>query len=170
MLEVLDNFFMLAPDKLANVRGILIVFDARDDGPSDITNLVKQFPAQFGRPTEAVKPVKSLDGRPAIAVMPIPPHQKDGSLETLCIEAIRHNHKEVVGAVESCLNAEPVTVNNWSAEKRDKAKLACFIAATNEENPTKPLRWCFEGRHHIIDVKLAVLPRLPRVYCNSRRQ
>ena len=162
MLEALDNYFLIAPERMKEIRGILVTFDARDNGVQEIANVTKQFPSVFGRPERPLVPAGSGDGRPPIAVMPVPPHLTAGGLETICIEAVKETYREIVGSLEQCLNSDPIQIRKWPAETRDKARLACIVAVTNKDDPTKSLRWSFGPSGSIVDVTLRCFDPIAR--------
>jgi hypothetical protein len=154
MLDALDSYFVTFPELLNQIKGVLVVFDARDDPSAELQYVVSQFPNQFGRPVAPIVPARSQDGRPPVSVMWMPPGRSGGSLETLCLRAMRVTKPEVYKRMESYLGRPPIQALKWPKEKRGKARLASIIAATNRDDPTKALAYSFSGRSPIIDVDM----------------
>lgn len=155
MLSILDSHFTLQPELCDQIIGILIVTDARDDPDDSFKHVCKQIPAggNFGVPSSPMKIAAGQNGRPSLAVMVLP-IDGEGSLETVCIEEFRAKSPEVYSAMETYVATDPIEVLKWSAEKRDKARLHCMIAATNEADPTRSLQYAFSSSKGppIIDV------------------
>ena len=161
MLEALDNFLNLRPELRDQLKGVLIVADARDEPEKTFEYVCRQVTAvgRFGVPTKPLEVAQSTDGRPALAVMLVP-NNGIGALETVCIEELSARIPEVYDAMKVYLSTEPIETCGWKAEKRDKSKLHCMIAATNESNPTMTLQWAFSGDNPIIDVTAACFDEL----------
>ena len=171
MLGLLDKFLILRPELRDQLKGVLIVVDARDEPETTFEYVCQQVTAvgRFGVPTEPLEVAQSTDGRPALAVMLIP-NNGIGALETVCIEELSARIPEVYNAMKIYLSTEPIETCKWKSEKRDKAKLHCMIVATNERNPTMTLQWAFSQDNPIIDVTAACFDELRqnlRSFCEA---
>jgi hypothetical protein len=146
MLKTLDDMIQFRPDLQQNLKGVLIVADAKDDPVNTLRELGRQITGNFGIPTQQLTPFPSQNGRPNIGVMLIPRTGR-GSLETICVRAMYGKMPRVAWAMRRYLRTSPISVYKWKrAEKRSKAKYACLVAATNEDDPTRALRNAFSGK------------------------
>lgn len=157
MLKALDGYLTIRPELQTQLKGVLIVTDARDGPEASFRHVCNQIRrvGRFGTPTKPLEATPGSDGRPAVGVMLIPRAGR-GSLETICLREMKAKLPKVAEAMEVYVRTKPIRVLKWSAEKRDKARLQCLIAATNESDPTVTLQRAFSGRSGrapIIDVK-----------------
>jgi hypothetical protein len=156
MLEALDGLFELFPERLTQIRAILIAADAAQDETSSfrhITNQIQTIP-NFGIPTALGQPAASHHGRPPVGVLLVPGDGRPGGLETLCVDAFREQQSQVCTCMEAYLECPPIDLSGWTPENQDKARLQCLIAATNKDDPNKTLRWAFSASSSspIIDI------------------
>lgn len=154
MLQALDSALDLKPELRNQLKGVLIVTDAGDDPSRSFRNVRNQITRvrHFGEPTEPMNIVRGNSGRPSISVMLLPQAGKR-SLETVCLREMKAKMRPVYDAMQIYLRTKPIKAIKWKSEKRDKARLRCMIAATNEKDPTVSLQWAFSENEPIIDVK-----------------
>ncbi|MBV8415208.1 MAG: hypothetical protein JO251_08360 [Verrucomicrobia bacterium] len=147
MLAALDGLFDLFPERLTQIKAILIAADTAEDGASTfgrIRNQILKIP-NFGIPTAIGQPAASQHGRPPVGVLLVPGDGRPGGLETLCVDAFREKHSQVCRCMEDYLRCHPIDLSDWTPESQDKARLQCLIAATNRDDPNKTLRWAFSS-------------------------
>ncbi len=68
------------------------------------------------------------------------PIEKLGALETICAASIAKTRPWLESCVDAYLSCGKIETQNWSSEKRDKARLQCMVAALYEDDPNKGLR------------------------------
>lgn len=134
------------------LRGIVIVADAADDSTATLRNIAAQSRrAGFANITECGQWSASPSPLPPVAVLHIP-HAGAGGLETLCLEYLRARHSDVAACLDTYWACVPALTPPRTAEKRDKAALACFLAAIERDNPTMTLARVFSGSSPLIDL------------------
>ena len=142
-----------------SLKGILIVADSTDDPTNIFNNICKQIGEAGGygipgKPLEIARPPNS-NGYPALAVMFLPDETNPGALETLLVQEMIGREPWIDGCVNNFFRCGKIDVQNWSSEKRDKARYHCMVAALNEDDPSKAASYAFKEPTPVIDVTAA---------------
>ena len=133
-----------------NLKAILIAVDSRSDHENTFNEVCERHIREVGNfciPTDDGEIAFGDDGHPAIGILLVP-GKRPGALETLCIEAIEEKYErgnELITCVDSYMRCGPIDIRDWSAEKRDKARLRCLVAALNQTDPIKSEKFAFES-------------------------
>jgi uncharacterized protein DUF3226 len=138
-------------------KGILLVADSSNDPTATFQELrgYIEEAQHYGVPDQPLQVARAavlggLPIAPDIIVLLIPWIDQPGSLESVCLIHLAVKHAAIATHVEAfCAATE---MNEWPIEKRDKAKVQCFIAATNQDDPNKSLRYAFSGVEPIVSV------------------
>jgi hypothetical protein len=135
------------------LKGIIIVSDSTDNPKNQFKNICTQIKeiGGFEIPKNLLEPAYTKDS-PGITVMTLPDEETTGCLETLCIRAIIDKNPWIESCLDSFLKCEKIEVNTWSAEKKDKARYQCLVAALNKKDPSKTLSYAFNGNKPFIDI------------------
>lgn len=139
MLLALNGDFALNPELREQIRGVLIVADAKDCPKKtfdDICDQIKRA-GKFSIPTRQGEIATGEEGHPAIGVILLPGDGKPGSLETLYVRALSARHRSAARCVEAFLSCGNIDITGWNVEKQAKARFQCLVAATNREDPSK---------------------------------
>lgn len=161
MLQVLRANFALK----GLPRAVLLVADSGDDPAAVFAEIRSSIAgvAGYAPPDHLLTPGRSATA-PDLLVVTVPWINQPGSLETLCLIHLATKHAAIAPHVaEFC---QRTGVSAWTAEKRDKARLQCFIAATNTEDPNKSLRYAFSGANPIISVNDACFDQIAQLLAN----
>jgi hypothetical protein len=142
------------------LKAVLIAVDSGNDPMETFGEVCRQIRGigGLGIPDRPLELAESGAGHPGVAVLLVP-GGRPGSLETLCVEAIAEKSPELLRCVDEYLSCGPIMAGGWDAEKRDKAKLQCLIAATNRDDPNRTIRWAFD----------AVIPLVSNAFSGIRR-
>jgi hypothetical protein len=148
MLEVIATDVRSAP-ALA-LRGIVIVADAFENVGETFDYVSRQCQRSgFAPPISLATWSQSVPPFPPVAILTVPDCDP-GGLETLCLAALRPRYAQVATCLDSFQACVPPIQR--TAEKRDKAALACFTAAVHPSDPTRTLKRVFRGQDALIDV------------------
>ncbi|MCX8034276.1 MAG: hypothetical protein N3A00_03030 [Thermodesulfovibrio sp.] len=78
-------------------------------------------------------PLDIAGDNPAVIVLIIP-HDRPGSLETLCLDAISNDiNMQCVSEYMECLSRQGFDINKLTTAKRDKVRLQVFLASKRPE-------------------------------------
>ncbi len=153
MLEKIKDEAALDVTLWSRMRGIVMVADAAEGSDTTIRKIARMSgKAGFGKPGEAGEwSASPTPFFPPVSVLLLP-HDAAGGLETLCLRFLRARHAQVAKCLDAYLNCIPPQTRG--PEKRDKAALACLIAAIDRDNPTHALsnENSFGGTTPLIDV------------------
>lgn len=150
------------PGGYGNLKGILIVADSCDDPVKSFKRVCSKikthgpYGSHFLQPNSPLSVTKQIIGHPPISIMLVPT-AGTGALETLCVAAIFNKRAWLRSCVETYLGCGQIKALQWPAEKRDKAKLQCAIAALNQKDPNKALK-------HMLKQKSAIIPFRSKVF------
>jgi hypothetical protein len=147
MLGRLNSLFRLNPELEKSIRGILIALDSTN-APNDSFTLARDQIAtagEFGVPPVLGAAALSAN-RPPIAIITVPTGSA-GSLETLCVAALRARFPDHANCMDAFLECCPTDYTTWNAEGLDKARLRCMIAATYRSDPSRSTRLIFAHRN-----------------------
>ena len=134
----------------SRLRGIIAVADAGDRPPGRLQRFATFCAtAGFGAPAAVGQWTPSPPPLPPVALVLVPIRGK-GGLETVCLEYLRSLHADAARCLDAYLACLPPL--RRSAEKRDKAALACLTAGIDRSNPTRALKMTFSGTPPLIDV------------------
>jgi hypothetical protein len=137
-------------DPTLDVRGLLVVADSADDSGDTLKLVPRQCrQAGFDPPPATNEWSRRVPPLPPGAVLLIPDGVA-GGLESVCLNAPRPRHQEVAACLDSFLACVP-TIER-TAEKRDKAALACITAAAHPSDPTRSVQSVFSYRDAFIDL------------------
>ena len=84
------------------------------------------------------------------------PIGETGALETVCARAISSKHDWIDACVNAYLQCGEIKALGWDAEKRDKARLQCMIAALHEDDPNRGIAHLLKANAPIVDFNDAV--------------
>ncbi len=134
-------------------RGVIIVADTAEQGAATRDHIRRQIADPFVAPTACDVLPAAPAGKWPVAIMLVPGETRPGGLETLCFDAMAGNRPDVASCVDAffaCVrHAVPAS---RTAEKLDKARLACFFAAVLDD-PTKAVRYAFETAAPIFELR-----------------
>jgi len=140
--------------RLSSIKGILIVADSHDDPKVTFRYICEQIKAAEGYPIPSNPlEVAKTAGYPAISIMLLPDEMTPGSLETLCVQLFQEKYPWIQSCIDQFLRCGQILTYSWSPEKLGKAQYQCMVAATNYEDPSKAIRWAFNGPSPILDIQ-----------------
>jgi len=136
------------PSGYAKLKGVLIVADSANNIKATFNSVCKKLkddgpfekPNRFVRPAGPNQITEQFAGHPCISIMLIPLGGV-GALETICAKSIVQQKPWLAGCVDAYLSCGDIKALSWRAEKRDKARLQCMIAALYEKDPNKGLNY-----------------------------
>jgi hypothetical protein len=163
MLKTLNNYFDLDPSLATRTKGILIALDAANDASASFRHARGQIQAagNFGIPSQAGE-IANSQNRPPVSIITVP-LDVPGSLESLCVEAVKQAHPEYANCMETFFECCPTDYSAWNPEGYDKARLRCLVAATYQPDPSRSTSLLFANRNAeppAIDIQNAVFKPL----------
>lgn len=123
------------------VTGIVVISDS-DDSPNTSFQQVRTLihEAEFHAPNH---PSVFVAGPPAICVRMVPNENDVGQLETLCLSAVQTSWPDQYQCAEAY--AQCTGVENWSRNKKEKAKFRALIAHICKKDPNTSLSYLWRG-------------------------
>lgn len=124
-----------------NVKNLLIIVDA-DENPKNRfeelkRNLLKNSNKNFNFPDKLNIVDKKDNEKINVGIFLFPDCENKGSLETLCLKALKHNKKdEKLKCVESyfdCLRSKEIDINEKTEDNKSKSKFRIFMATPNPD-------------------------------------
>lgn len=129
------------------VRDILIVADNDDVPAESFANVCSQIDVKFGAGAAPRAPLEVTKGRPRCTVLMVPWTDREGNLESLCVDAARNADRDVGGHVDYFLAL--LAADRWASPSRvGKAWLRSNLAGRCESDPFIPLGRVFNERRH----------------------
>jgi hypothetical protein len=132
------------------ITGLIIVGDNDKDHAANIRRIkaaIRRTPPFIGPPSRKLHVPRSLmrksAGVPAVAIVPIPNPKKNGTLETLCIQAAQVSARAVVCA-DQFIRCNKI--HSFGITKRTKIKTRLLIAASHKRNPEITLSRIWEPK------------------------
>ncbi len=138
----------------SSLSGILIIADSTDAPSIVFGNIQKQISQSRGYPVPAALShiARGNSGEPSVFVTLLPDDDSPGALETLAARYLIQQNPWVQRCLDSYLSCGQIEVNKWPAEKRDKAKFHCLVAALNRDDPSKSMSYAFKSSGPVVDV------------------
>lgn len=124
-----------------DVKNLLIIVDA-DENPENRfeelkRSLLKNSNKNFIFPDKLNKISKEDNKKINVGIFLFPDCENKGSLETLCLEALKHNKKdEKLDCVKSyfdCLQSKEIDINKKTEDNKSKSKFRVFIATPDPD-------------------------------------
>jgi hypothetical protein len=136
----------------SQVKGILIVADSGSEPKEMFASICRQVHSVgLAVPANPSKP-RFSQGSPAIAITLLPRDDTPGALESLYAEEIRSRHPGVETCVNAFLRCDPITAYAWPAEKLDKARYECMVAALNKDDPSKAVSRALQRPRPVVQI------------------
>jgi len=124
-----------------NVKNLLIIVDA-DENPKNRFEelkkcLSKNSNKNFNLPDKLNEISKEDNKKINVGIFLFPDCEDKGSLETLCIKALKHDKREEkLKCVENyfdCLKSKEMDINEKTEDNKSKSKFRVFIATPNPD-------------------------------------
>jgi len=154
------------PSAYSRIKGVLVIADSSDSAENRFDEICQKIGSDgpfvangFAKPLSSNVIAHQASGHPSISIMFIPP-DRAGSLESICADAILAECSWIAACLESYLSCDKIDVLNWGAEKRDKARLQCLIAALNKNDPNKSLRYLFSVKPPMINLESNIFDKI----------
>ena len=133
------------------LKGILILADSATDPQKTFKNICDQvrragaFPVPTAPGQTALPDPNVNKGMPAVCIMLLPTDTQPGALETLCVKVLLKQYPWAQDCLNSYLKCDKIDAHNWPAEKLDKARYHCLVAAIHRDDPSKALSYAFHA-------------------------
>jgi|SRR5579875_2489295 len=134
---------LLAKPNANSVRTFVIMVDS-DLNPQKRFERTRKLIESFKLEPPHASWEKS-NGSPATAVITVPGRNLTGELEHLLMRALRANNNELNACIEQFMHCVKRPLS-WSDNKLEKARVACAIAGTCEDDPASSLSWVWSRR------------------------
>ena len=82
-------------------------------------------------------------GMPPVYITLLPTDSTPGCLETLCVEVLLKQYPWAEACLKKYLTCDQIEASNWPAEKLDKARYHCLVAALHRDDPSKAVSSAF---------------------------
>jgi len=134
------------------VKGIIIVRDSDKDGGASFGKVKAMLKAIPRAPVpERVLEIRKSGGFPAVGVLLVPWYDRPGTLDTLLLDCISHEHADMV---QKCTDefARCAGAEGWHVCHLSKMKLRCILAALTKGNPGMSVALSLQRTDCIFDV------------------
>ncbi|MGC9261039.1 MAG: DUF3226 domain-containing protein [Phycisphaerae bacterium] len=135
----------------SRLKGILILADSATDPQKTFKNICDQvrragaFPVPTAPGQTALPDPNVNKGMPAVCIMLLPTDTQPGALETLCVKVLLKQYPWAQDCLNSYLKCDKIDAHNWPAEKLDKARYHCLVAAIHRDDPSKAVSNAFRA-------------------------
>jgi Protein of unknown function (DUF3226) len=145
--SAISKFELEETKAFRGLNDVLIVADNNDEPSKRFANACDHIKTKFGEVATPKEPLKPSQHRPRCTVLMIPWTDKQGTLESMLLEAARKADRGVGNHVDMFLSL--LIAERWaSPTRKDKAWLRTNLAGRCENDPFIPLGRVFtEGRH-----------------------
>ncbi len=134
----------------STLNGVLILADSASNPAATFAGICAQIKAAGKKlpvpsdlsVTARAHPATNA-GMPAVRVMLVPGDDRPGCLETLCVEVLLEKNAWAEGCLDEYLSCGKSSAVTWSAEKLDKARYHCLVAALHRDDPSKAVSRAF---------------------------
>lgn len=149
---------IVAFKEFATLESIVLIRDSDDNFTKAFEEARKQVSAaqgangkkgDYGAPKRPLEYARSKD-HPAVAIVLLPWHNRKGALEALLLPALYEHDRATGEAIEDFIGKVPV--GNLPETKSDKARVACFLGATCEEDPTCSVRYMWAKNPQLVQL------------------
>ena len=155
----------------SRLRGVLILADSAGNPQATFRRICRQvrcagaFPVPTAPRVTAPPDPGANPGMPAVCIMLLPTDAQPGGLETLCVEVLLKRYPWAQDCVKSYLRCGQSGAGNWPAEKLDKARYHCLVAAIHRDDPSRAVSNAFgrsdgDRRPALIDVTDSVFDEI----------
>jgi hypothetical protein len=129
-------------------KGIILIQDA-DDAPNGVltslgaqlrrvNDAIRSDNRSYGIPVDFASVVRGSNTPPVCAIA-VPWGDRRGALETLIVEAIEDHDPALKECADSYIDCSG-GLTGWTAGKKAKTQLACYVATRLKSNPTASIR------------------------------
>jgi hypothetical protein len=131
-------------------KGVLVVADSRNDSEGTFRKVATMLRRAGYEPIPTAV-LEITAGIPRIAVMLLPGPKQNGSLETLCFDAMSEDRKWLRQVINGFLSyiryvsRGRIESRKWSDEKIAKSRLCTLVAATFSYDPSRAISLAFSA-------------------------
>ena len=133
----------------SRLKGVLIIADSASNPGQTVKNIREQvreagnFPLHPSSSMAAPNVPAATTGMPPVHITLLPTESTPGGLETLCVEVLLKQYPWAEACLKKYLTCDQIEASNWSAEKLDKARYHCLVAALYRDDPSKAVSSAF---------------------------